>query len=586
MFGLPVDGLTSASLTTSRHPFAPLSPSLPILLGVQILLCWGSTRGVFTDQYMETQTPRPTSNSSNAASQGSPRTRDLSNLRAKEAGSASRGIGRERAGRGNRGGRGGGRQRSNLAGRVRADNPSSRLSQGDAVSSKTETSSNSLASPSIPRTADKLPDKVIDSAPERVTGKAQPRRLSRGPPAVVVVRAPEASPITPSGSPRLSNRRRRPHQQGKGPLDRNLKPLSSQASSKSSKSRNSSTLSPLLPREDVPPHLATARTEVRHDIEALVERVRAVAMAENRPTTPGSHIDWAGDEDDSLPDLDDWGVTTTHIVAVEERDEGISPILGDTLKQLPEPHSDAGHNDKQEGQACDVHSDECPRDVLQTPLSASCAQSDTSFKTPGSQFSSGACPAHATPASNYVEKDTPENKVDLPPEPLGSGGKEHSIPKDAGDSESILPRVSRNLNPAEQLSRSSSGERGLHGSIHAPANLPESRLTPDIPVRAASVKNDSFNRNHGRSQTESRSTQPSRPSRSGASSPLGNNVCTHSRNHSTPPSGGISQKAHHTSRPVITGEAISKLARTIGSGLGPVPRNQGIPVSKDSTVAS
>ncbi|KAI6003787.1 hypothetical protein EDD15DRAFT_2456259 [Pisolithus albus] len=515
---------------------------------------------------METQTPRPTSNSSNAASQGSPRTRDLSNLRAKEAGSASRGIGRERAGRGHRGGRGGGRQRSNLAGRVRADNPSSRLSQGDAVSSKTETSSNSLASPSIPRTADKLPDKVIDSAPERVTGKAQPRRLSRGPPAVVVVRAPEASPITPSGSPRLSNRRRRPHQQGKGPLDRNLKPLSSQASSKSSKSRNSSTLSPLLPCEDVPPHLATARTEVRHDIEALVERVRAVAMAENRPTTPGSHIDWAGDEDDSLPDLDDWGVTTTHIVAVEERDEGISPILGDTLKQLPEPHSDAGHNDKQEG-----------RHVMFTLMNALEMCCKPRCRPP----------AHnRTLPSKPRAPNTPENKVDLPPEPLGSGGKEHSIPKDAGDSESILPRVSRNLNPAEQLSRSSSGERGLHGSIHAPANLPESRLTPDIPVRAASVKNDSFNRNHGRSQTESRSTQPSRPSRSGASSPLGNNVCTHSRNHSTPPSGGISQKAHHTSRPVITGEAISKLARTIGSGLGPVPRNQGIPVSKDSTVAS
>lgn len=518
---------------------------------------------------METQTPRPTSNSSNPASQGSPRTWDLSNLRAKEAGSASRGIGRERAGRGNRGGRGGGRQRSNLT-----------------VSSKTETSSNSLASPSIPRAADKLPDRVIDGVPEHVAGKAQPRRLSRGPPAVVVVRAPEASPITPSGSPRLSNRRRRSHQQGKGPLDRDLKPLSSQASSKSSKSRNNSTLSPLLPRKDVPPHLATARTEVRHDIEALVERVRAVAMAENRPTTPGSHIDWAGDEDDSLPDLDDWGVTTTHIMADEERDEGISPILGDTLKQLPEPHSDAGHHDKQEGQACDVHSDECPQDVLQTPLSASCVQADASFKTPGSQLSPGACPAHATPASNYAEKDTPESNVDLPPEPLGSGAKEHFVPKDAGVSESILPRVSRNPNPAEQLSRSSSGERGLHGSIHAPASLPESRLTPDIPVRAASVKNDSFNRNHGRSQTESRSTQPPRPSRSGASSPLGNNVCTHSRNHSTPPSGGFGQKAHHTSRPVITGEAISKLARTIGSGLGPVPRNQGIPVSKGSTVAS
>ncbi|KAI6034327.1 hypothetical protein BKA83DRAFT_4188321 [Pisolithus microcarpus] len=415
---------------------------------------------------METQTPRPTSNSSNPASQGSPRTRGLSNLRAKEAGSASRGIGRERAGRGNRGGRGGGRQRGNLTGRVRTDNPSSRLSQCDTVSSTTETSSNSLASPSIPRVADKLPDR------NSVTGKAQSRRLSR------VVSAPEVSPITPSGSPRLSNRRRRSHQQGK-------------ASSKSSKSRNSSTLSPLLPRKDF-----------RHDIEALVERVRAVAMAENRPTTPGSHIDWAGDEDDSLPDLDDWGVTTTHIMADEERDEGISPILGDTLKQLPEPHSDAGHHDKQEGQACDT--------LPSKPRAPSFHPAPVLHMLR----------LHRT----YAEKDTSESNVDLPPEPLGSGAKEHFVPKDAGVSESILPR--------EQLSRSSSGERVVL------LNLP-------------------------------------RPSRSGASSPLGNNVCTHSR-----------QKAHHTSRPVITGEAISKLARTIGSGLGPVPRNQGIPVSKGSTVAS
>ncbi|KAI6164710.1 proline/serine-rich protein [Pisolithus thermaeus] len=506
---------------------------------------------------METQTPRPTPNSPKPAVQGSPRTRDLSNLRAKEAGSALRGTGRERAGRGNRGGRGGGRQRNNLT-----------------VSSKTETS-NSLASSSNPHVANKLPDRVIDGTPERVAGKAQSRLSSRGPPAVVVVHAPEASPVTPSGSPRLSNHRRRSHQQGKGQLDRNLKPLSSQASLKSSKSRNSSTLSSSLPRKDVPPHLAiTHEAEVRHDIEALVERVRAVAMAENRPTTPGSHIDWAGDEDDSLPDLDDWGVTTTHIVADGKRDEGISPILGDTLRQLPEPRSDAGHHDKQERQACDAHPDDCPRDVLQIPLAASCVQADASFKTPGPQSLPSVCPADAAPASNCAKENSPESKVDSPPEPLESAAEERLVLKDESLSESMHPPVSGNLNPAEQQWRSSSGERGLHGSIHAPASLPQSRLTPNIPVRAASIKNDSFNRNHGRSHTESRSSQPSRSSRSGASSPLGNNVCTHSRNHSTPPAGGSSQKVHHTSRPVITGEAMSKLARTIGGGLGPVSRNQ------------
>lgn len=514
---------------------------------------------------METQASRSTPNNPTPAVQGSPRTRDLRNLRTKEPGSAFRGIGRERGGRGNRGGRGGGRQQSNFT-----------------VSSKTEPSSKSLASSSIPF-VDKLPERAVDGVPERVAGKAQSGRSSRGPPAVVV-RAPEASPLTPSSSPRLSNRRRRPHQQGKGPLDRNSKPSSPRASSKPQKSRNNSTLSPSLPRKDVPPHLATAHeAEVRHDIEALVERVRAVAMAENRPTTPGSHIDWAGDEDDSLPDLDDWGVTTTHIMVNGERDEGISPILGDTLKQLPEPHSDAEHHNEQEGQECDAQSDGCPQEPPRSPLSAS-LPADAS-KTPSSRFSPDVCPADVTSATDYTKENSPDSRVDPPPEPSELTTEGHFVLTDEGLSGS-MHAPSTNLTHVEQQLRSPSSERGLFGSIHAPANLPETRSIPNAPTRAASVKNNSFNRSHGRPRAESRSGQASRSSRSGASSPLGRHVYTHSRNHSTPPTGGSNQKAHHASRPVITGDAISRLARTIGGSLGPASRSQGIPVTKDSTVAS
>ena len=71
------------------------------------------------------------------------------------------------------------------------------------------------------------------------------------------------------------------------------------------------------PNRDSPPHF-----DIRTDIDALVERVRAVAI--DRPRTPGT-VDWAGDDDDSLPDLQDWGVKT------------ISPIIVDGLKALPEP---------------------------------------------------------------------------------------------------------------------------------------------------------------------------------------------------------------------------------------------------------
>ncbi|KAF9036115.1 hypothetical protein BDZ89DRAFT_1061944 [Hymenopellis radicata] len=75
----------------------------------------------------------------------------------------------------------------------------------------------------------------------------------------------------------------------------------------------------------------------RADIDAFVERVRASVISnEGRPSTPGSHIDWAGDdEDDGLPDLDDWGVTSMKDASQEV--EMISPIIVDGLKLTPLP---------------------------------------------------------------------------------------------------------------------------------------------------------------------------------------------------------------------------------------------------------
>jgi hypothetical protein len=51
------------------------------------------------------------------------------------------------------------------------------------------------------------------------------------------------------------------------------------------------------------------------------------------------------------------------------------------------------------------------------------------------------------------------------------------------------------------------------------------------------------------------------------------------RNHSTPP-GGAGQRAPHSVRPVITVDALSRLAKTIGSIPG-MPRAQGVAVAKD-----
>ncbi|TFK55854.1 hypothetical protein OE88DRAFT_666645 [Heliocybe sulcata] len=90
---------------------------------------------------------------------------------------------------------------------------------------------------------------------------------------------------------------------------------------------------------DVPPHLSAGAETTSFDasVHNLVEQMRASVIS-HRPTTPGSHIDWAGDDDDSLPDLDDWGYTTKTDpgTVTLERTSIISPILEGQLKPLPD----------------------------------------------------------------------------------------------------------------------------------------------------------------------------------------------------------------------------------------------------------
>ena len=98
------------------------------------------------------------------------------------------------------------------------------------------------------------------------------------------------------------------------------------SSSKASTQQVSSVPSTSSLREsskETPPHMALntgasdgQSFDSRTDIDILVERVRAMAMAgsavdkerdRNGIHVPNDgHIDWAGDEDDTLPDLDDW----------------------------------------------------------------------------------------------------------------------------------------------------------------------------------------------------------------------------------------------------------------------------------------
>ncbi|KAJ3761671.1 hypothetical protein EV360DRAFT_20553, partial [Lentinula raphanica] len=103
------------------------------------------------------------------------------------------------------------------------------------------------------------------------------------------------------------------------------------------------------------PPPSTTSTTITDEINALVEHVRAGALTPNGPITPftPSHLDWAGDdeEDGSLPDLNDWGVSTSSAEPQKDTEPvnnvepdtnastkiaAISPILVEGLKSLPE----------------------------------------------------------------------------------------------------------------------------------------------------------------------------------------------------------------------------------------------------------
>lgn len=363
-------------------------------------------------------------------------------------------------------------------------------------------------------------------------------------------------------------------------------------------------------RKDIPPHLAAAHeAEIRHDIDALVERVRAVAMAENRPTTPGSHIDWAGDEDDSLPDLDDWGVgvTTTHnnITLEEDQSEEISPILADTLKPLPEPNSEVHQEEEREMETYDIQSERVEESPIQPsflpgPTQGEEAPEQCIMVPEGSSsppLPDGKPPLHpslppkpvAAMESLRARGSSISKPSNLPPKPPMSVAKEEVLTTKSLSESMHAPSADERL-ALERVSSASSSERGLTGSIHAPVpSLPESHSAPSLlPIHSTSP----VSRTHSRSQTEGRSgiRQPNtappstRRGRTSASSPLGRRVHTHARNHSTP-AAGASSRAPQASRPVISGEAISRLARTIG-GLPPASRTQTIPVTKDALISS
>ncbi|KAJ8595366.1 hypothetical protein M405DRAFT_372813 [Rhizopogon salebrosus TDB-379] len=558
---------------------------------------------------MATPTTRTPPSSANPSAQPSSRPRDWSKPRSAEPGSTFGGIrGRGRGGArgGTRGGRGGGRPPSSPAikdGKLPHPGPSeSHGPQPDISTPKAEPPPvrKGLTQSS---TASTTPEKPPASATDRTPKPKTPsRRASRSVPVLTVAPAsptPDSVQNVPSTPSRNPGRRRKFQQQHTKPPPNGTgnnaikSSIPSSTSLHPQKPRTTSALSSIVPpRKDVPPHLAAAHeAEIRHGIDALVERVRAGAMAENRPSTPGSHLDWAGDEDDSLPDLDDWGVTTTNI-STGDKEEGISPILADALRPLPEPQTeeDAENENGQDMEPSDNNdggvSEPSPLSDAPDIQDISVTVTDA-HETPivAASETLSAKPVAAT--ENLRPSSAPAN---LPPKPAPVSGEEPLAATREGLSQSIYAPSPTKGDALEKTLSSSSSEHGLAASIHAPKNLPESHSAPSLLNPGAPSSGRTFSPSHGRSKTEGRGaflhprTMPAtaatqRAARSGTSSPLGPHAPAHGRNHSTPP-GEAGRRAAHSSRPVITVEAMSRLTRTV-AGMPIIPRAQGVAVAKD-----
>lgn len=562
-----------------------------------------------------------------------------------EPGSAFSGLSRARGtrGRGIRSGRGRARE---LEGPSEVDISSTEFNNSQ---SSTSPSTKSSISPFL-----STPTPVELNLPPSSSSKPKsaPRRGSR---AMHVTSAPQIneSAVTASASastPSKATHKRRRSQAGKPAFHVPPKPNAPRLtdtplrSNKIHHELHTETL-----KHIPPPHL-NGKFDVRNDIDALVERVRAVAM-DNRPSTPKSHIDWAVDDDDTLPDLDDWGVSASSLTT---QLDGISPIIVDGLRSLPEfaanstvssplkqveavtvqpimdvqsisvngmapdtvpPNPRSSREDDIESNVssqsranCDPHT-AIPLDSNSLQPNASLFLHPSLPNKPLSVDSIGQHTSELRPRASLMGfVSQPTSPITPMMDPSGMPGRSPANSKqiDAQESfeanernaatwtpesrlkgpehlivvepvtESAILNVSPNWEPGYTLTDQEPSPSGLHASMHAPKSIVNSVSTPvNLSTHADSRTHDPIH-THTRAHTVGRSPLPistihgqgdyiSRATRSGYTTPKGGFQGTsHSRTRSTPPGDANRYRSPHTSRPVITGDAISRLARTIG----------------------
>ena len=338
---------------------------------------------------------------------------------------------------------------------------------------------------------------------------------------------------------------------------------------------------------------------------------------DHRPLTPNSHIDWA-DEDDSLPDLDDWGVPPKSVVSAEPDPsttasiekaqlELMSPILDDSLKQLPQsfdkispsPSVGAGTlspsianralvllvNGSSDGDGVaeaplpievDKLEDRSP--VLPEPSSQSGPVSPSTNPLP---LDPSRPPEQAPLLNTEPSKDTPphlptsnsEPPVPVPTSsitpPIDSSQPGRSLadsihaPSCDAPAPAPVPPEARGAEPVVDANF-----KGSTASVNAPAaKSSESEIGASEGPRRAPLP--PRNPTHGRSHTVGRPSPFSAGGKrgffSGSSTPVGVAAAKgphHGRTQSSP----VTHRRQH-SRPVITMDGMARLAKTLGTAL-------------------
>ncbi|KAF8639681.1 hypothetical protein AX17_000945 [Amanita inopinata Kibby_2008] len=373
--------------------------------------------------------------------------------------------------------------------------------------------------------------------------------------------------------------------------------------------------------KDTPPHLMNSSSKknlntsgMRLDIDALVERVRTHAMANNRPSTPGSHIDWAGDDDDTLPDLDDWVVQTS--ATSQQAHDMISPIMVDGLTPLPDLITSASLLQSQDEDPIKQPEEE-KRATNELQLTAELTRGMEDLKVDNLPNASKTPQSVATTEENRDDTTTrpqlistkPESSSrtphpSLPPRPPYSDrkkGKRGLGPRmDASRRQARPSRIVAEDTTADkslQLSGPSEKDRedkGLVASIHAPKEGEDEKYKEGLEASAHApqgspvpvpntLPHSSVNAPRGRHVAHSRAHTTGRPTfprfaerliHSGTATPRAkSSLANHARTQSSPPVSHSSNRPLH-SRPVLTVDALSRIAKSIG---GTTPSNSRSP---------